>query len=91
MQQTKGHEQRNISTPGVPEYKQILLAELKARLKGQAIFEVAHRSGYSYEYVRVWFKSAIMQEEIRQKAMALLEELKTQEARALKELEEKCV
>jgi hypothetical protein len=41
--------------------------------------------------VRVWFKSAIMQEEIRQKAMALLEELKTQEARALKELEEKCV
>lgn len=82
--------QGHFSTPGVPEYKRILLAELRKRLRGQAIFEVAHRTGYSHEYVRVWFKSALLQEEIRQKAMALLDELKAMEEQALKELEKKC-
>ena len=73
-------------TVRTPEFKGHLLAELKERLGGDVMNEVAARCSFSARYVRYWFNSGRKQDTIKAAAIKLLQELKDEEAAALHEV-----
>jgi len=71
------------SKNSIPEYKEILMAELKDRLGRFVVPHVAAKASYSDSYVRSWFNSARINDHIKSSAIDLLDELKAEERKTL--------
>lgn len=76
--------QSQNTVPEIPAYKKALNDALKSRLGRYVNSEVAHRCGYSREYVRSWFLSENFNRQIMNAAQELLQELREEEDQILK-------